>query len=157
MENNHMQISSRRAKGTAVAVGLGAVLAAASLTPANAASHREAPLISMDPAADNTDTYAFVSPDDDNKVTLIANFIPFQDPFGGPNFFFFGDDVRYDINVDNDGDAVADITYEFRFTTHRASRHPVYALRGSPTRRRLNRSRPTADVVEDGVRDDARG
>jgi hypothetical protein len=117
MENNHMQISSRRAKGTAVAVGLGAVLAAASLTPANAASHREAPLISMDPAADNTDTYAFVSPDDDNKVTLIANFIPFQDPFAGPNFFRFGDDVLYSIHVDNDGDAVPNITYEYRFTT----------------------------------------
>ena len=123
-----MSSTSRRARGTAAAVGLGAVLAAASLAPANAASHREAPLTAQDPAVDNTDTYAFVSPADPSKVTLIANFIPFQDPFGGPNFFFFGDDVRYDINVDNDGDAVADITYEFRFsTTDAVPGIPVYA------------------------------
>ena len=122
-----MPITSRRARGTAAAVGLGAVLAAASLAPANGASHREAPLVSQDPVVDNTDTYAFVSPADPSKVTLIANYIPFQDPFGGPNYFFFGDDVRYDINVDNDGDAKADITYEFRFTTVDAEANvPVY-------------------------------
>ncbi len=112
-----MPISSFRARGATAAVGLGALLAAATLVPADAASHREAPLISSDPDADNTDTYAFVSPDNPDNVTLIANFIPFQDPFGGPNFYAFGDDVLYSINVDNDGDAVADITYDYRFTT----------------------------------------
>ena len=80
-------------------------------------SHREAPEISRDPVADSTDTYAFVSPDRPDTVTLIANYIPLEDPAGGPNFFEFGDDVQYLINVDNDGDGVADVIYEFRFTT----------------------------------------
>ena len=80
-------------------------------------SHREAPEISKDPVADNTDVYAFVSPDDANFVTLIANFIPLQSPWGGPNFFEFGDDVLYEIHVCNTGDGQADVTYQFRFTT----------------------------------------
>jgi uncharacterized protein DUF4331 len=80
-------------------------------------SHREAPAISKDPVADNTDTYAFVSPDDPSTVTLIANYLPLEAPFGGPNFFEFGDDVRYRINIDNDGDGDADIVYEFAFQT----------------------------------------
>src|SRR6476620_103649 len=80
-------------------------------------SHREAPEVSKDPVADNTDVYAFVSPDKPRTVTLIANFIPFQNPQGGPNFYEFGDDVQYDIHVSNRGDATADLTYRFRFTT----------------------------------------
>ncbi|MGZ4132755.1 MAG: DUF4331 domain-containing protein [Actinomycetota bacterium] len=80
-------------------------------------SHREAPGISKDPVADNTDLYAFVSPDRPHTVTLIANFIPLEDPPGGPNFFEFGDDVSYEIHVDNDGDAKPNVTYRFRFTT----------------------------------------
>ena len=80
-------------------------------------SHREAPEIAKDPVADNTDTYAFVSPDRPDTVTLITNYIPLEGPAGGPNFYEFGDDVLYDIHVDNDGDAVADVTYRFRFTT----------------------------------------
>ena len=80
-------------------------------------SHREAPEISTDPVADNTDVYAFVSPDCPDTVTLIANFLPLEDPAGGPNFFEFGDDVLYEIHVDNDGDGKADISYQFRFTT----------------------------------------
>jgi hypothetical protein len=80
-------------------------------------SHREAPEISKDPVADNTDTYAFVSPDRPNTVTLIANFIPSQIPEGGPNFYEFGDDVLYEINISNRGKAQDDITYQFRFTT----------------------------------------
>src|SRR6516162_3764357 len=78
-------------------------------------SHREAPEISMDPGADSTDLYAFVSPDQPSTVTLIANYIPLQAPAGGPNFYQFGDDVRYEINIDNDGDGQADITYRFSF------------------------------------------
>jgi len=80
-------------------------------------SHREAPEISKDPVADSTDTYAFVSPTDPTKVVLITNYIPLQNPAGGPNFFEFGDDVSYKINVDNNGDGLADVVYEFRFTT----------------------------------------
>lgn len=80
-------------------------------------SHREAPEISKDPAADNTDVYAFVSPDRPDTVTLIANYLPFQAPQGGPNFFEFSDDVLYEIHVSNRGDAKADVTYQFRFKT----------------------------------------
>jgi Domain of unknown function (DUF4331) len=80
-------------------------------------SHREAPAISRDPVADNTDLYAFVSPDDPGTVTIISNYIPLEAPFGGPNFFEFGPDVRYRINIDNDGDGDADVIYEFAFET----------------------------------------
>ena len=80
-------------------------------------SHREAPEISKDPVADNTDTYAFVSPDKPDTVTIITNYIPLENPPGGPNFFEFGDDVLYSIYIDNDGDARPNITYQFRFTT----------------------------------------
>ena len=80
-------------------------------------SHKEAPGIVNDAAADNTDVYAFVSPDDPSTVTLIANFVPLEDPDGGPNFFEFGDDVLYQIHVSNSGAARADITFEFRFRT----------------------------------------
>jgi hypothetical protein len=80
-------------------------------------SHREAPEISKDPVADNTDVYAFVSPDSPDTVTLISNFVPLQDPPGGPNFFEFGDDVLYSIYIDNDGDGLPEISYEFNFST----------------------------------------
>lgn len=82
-----------------------------------ASSHREAPLISGDPKADGTDLYAFVSPDKSDTVTLIANYLPFQNPSGGPNFYSFDDNVQYDINIDNNGDAAADIIYRYKFTT----------------------------------------
>ena len=81
-------------------------------------SHREAPEISKDPVADNTDVYAFVSPDKPDTVTLIANFIPLQLPYGGPNFYEFGEDVLYEIHVCNTGDGRPDITYQFRFNTN---------------------------------------
>src|SRR3954462_12959342 len=80
-------------------------------------SHREAPEVSKDPVADNTDVYAFVSPDKPDTVTLVANFIPFQNPQGGPNFYEFGDDVLYEIHVSTRGDPRADVTYQFRFQT----------------------------------------
>jgi hypothetical protein len=80
-------------------------------------SHREAPAISQDPVADNADTYAFVSPDDPTTVTIITNYVPLEGPPGGPNFFEFGDDVLYSIYVDNDGDALPEIEYQFRFRT----------------------------------------
>jgi hypothetical protein len=80
-------------------------------------SHREAPEISKDPVADSTDTYAFVSPDAPDTVTLITNYVPLQGPAGGPNFYEFGDDVLYEINIDNNGDGISDITYRFGFET----------------------------------------
>jgi hypothetical protein len=80
-------------------------------------SHREAPAISKDPVADNTDTYAFVSPDDPTTVTIISNYLPLEAPFGGPNFFEFGDDVQYYLHIDNDGDGLAEISYLFDFQT----------------------------------------
>ncbi len=96
---------------------VGVALALTGVVGIGASSHREAPLISQDPVADNTDTYAFVSPDKPDTVTLVANWIPFEAPAGGPNFNQFGDDVRYTLQIDNNGDAVPEITYEFRFTT----------------------------------------
>jgi hypothetical protein len=82
-----------------------------------ASSHREAPLISEDPVADNTDVYAFRSPDKPDTVTIMANYIPLEEPAGGPNFNTFGEDVVYAINIDNTADGKEDIVYEFRFRT----------------------------------------
>jgi hypothetical protein len=86
-------------------------------------SHREAPEISKDPVADSTDVYAFVSPDRPGTVTLIANYLPLEGPAGGPNFYAFGDDVLYEIHVDNNGDAKADVTFQFRFQTTLANQN----------------------------------
>ncbi len=82
-----------------------------------ASSHREAPAIAADPLADSTDTYAFVSPDKPDTVTLIANWLPFQEPGGGPNFYYFDPEARYYINIDNNGDAVPDIRYRWKFSS----------------------------------------
>ncbi len=84
---------------------------------AQASSHREAPLISQDPLADNTDVYAFISPDRPNTVTILANFIPDQNPAGGPNFFKFDDSVLYQIRIDNNGDGRLDLAIQYRFRT----------------------------------------
>jgi hypothetical protein len=96
-----------------------AALLAAGLcfSPLRASSHREAPLISQDPLADNTDVYAFVSPERPDRVVLIADFIPLEFPSSGPNYWKFDDNVLYEIMVDNTGDAVEDVTYQFRFNT----------------------------------------
>jgi Domain of unknown function (DUF4331) len=92
-------------------------------------SHKEAPAIAKDPAADSADLYAFVSPDAPSTVTILANYVPLQDPDGGPNFAEFGaktvvgnaapvgDDVLYEINIDNTGTGIPSITYQFQFTT----------------------------------------
>src|SRR5690349_1623066 len=89
-----------------------------------ASSHREAPLIANDPLADNTDLYAFVSPDDPGTVTIIANYIPMQLPQGGPNYYGFGENIRYEVHIDNNiatpGD---DIIY--RFTFHIVNQDPT--------------------------------
>jgi len=80
-------------------------------------SHREAPLISNDPLADNTDLYAFRSPDNPNTITIIANYIPGEIPHGGPNYYTFGENIRYEIHIDNDAGVVGDeIVYRMTFT-----------------------------------------
>ncbi len=86
------------------------------VTDAYASSHREAPLISGDPLADNTDLYAFRSPDDPNTITIIASYIPGEVPYGGPNYYTFGENIRYEIHIDNDASIPGDeITYRFTF------------------------------------------
>jgi hypothetical protein len=106
----------------ALALATAAVAAAAAVAvrggspqAASASSHREAPLISQDPTADNTDLYAFVSPDRPDTATIIANWIPGEDPAAGPNYYTFSQTARYDIYIDKNGDGVPDITYNFRF------------------------------------------
>jgi hypothetical protein len=107
----------RRALAVLVA-GATAASGTALLGPgtSSASSHREAPYVLGDPAVDNTDTYAFVSPDDSSSVTFVANWAPFSEPGGGPNFFPWDTQAAYDINVDNNGDAKADIVYRWTFS-----------------------------------------
>jgi len=102
---------------------MGLVLAAGSLiwlvpVVSNASSHREAPLTAGDPRVDNTDVYAFVSPDKADTVTLIANWIPFEEPNGGPNFYPFATDAQYNINIDSNGDGKPELVYSWVFTDH---------------------------------------
>lgn len=83
----------------------------------DASSHREAPAISLDPSVDNTDFYMWVAPDASDAVTLVMNVWPFSNPSGGPNFYLFNPDATYSFNIDNNGDAKADLVYEFTFRT----------------------------------------
>ena len=113
-----------RLRATAL-LGAGALIATAGLAglgagTASASSHREAPGILDDPQYDNTDLYAFNSPDKSNSVTIIANWNPFEEPAGGPNYFPWATDAHYDINIDNNGDAKADLIYRWTFTTSRS-------------------------------------
>jgi len=120
MKRSHVPRFGRRLRVSTVAIGLTAFAVATGglgLSGASASSHREAPLIAGDPKADNTDVYAFVSPDAPDSVTLIANWIPFEEPNGGPNFYPFATDARYNINIDNNGDGKADLTYRWVFRT----------------------------------------
>src|SRR3954453_23376573 len=112
--------STRRRTLAVLGAGTMFVSAGALLAPTTsyASSHREAPLISGDPRADNTDTYAFVSPDKPDTVTIIANWFPFEEPNGGPNFYPFATGARYNIKVDNNGDGVADVVYTWKFHNH---------------------------------------
>ncbi|MBX2810384.1 MAG: DUF4331 domain-containing protein [Myxococcales bacterium] len=84
---------------------------------AQASSHREAPAIAEDQFADNTDVYAFISPEDPNNVVFVANYVPLLIPSTGPNFYKFSDQVRYELAIDNDGDALEDVVYQWDFKT----------------------------------------
>ena len=100
-----------------IAVALvAAVLQGRGPSNAKASSHREAPLISEDPSADNTDLYAFRSPDKPNTLTIVSNFIPGEDPAAGPNYYTFSPTARYDIYIDRNGDGRPDVSYYFQFT-----------------------------------------
>ena len=111
-------MAKRKFVAAALAVALGgAGVVAGTPSPVGASSHREAPLISQDPVADNTDLYLFRDVADPSKVNIVANYIGLEQPAGGPNFAKFGDDVLYEIHIDNNGDVKDDITYQFRFRT----------------------------------------
>ena len=94
---------------------VGALIHGSGPSTAGASSHREAPLISEDPSADNTDLYAFRSPDKPDTLTVVSNFIPGEDPAAGPNYYTFSPTARYDIYVDRNGDGKPDVTYYFQF------------------------------------------
>src|SRR6266498_5466326 len=94
-------------------------------------SHREAPLTSIDPTGDDTDVYAFTAADAPGSLTVVANWIPFEDPAGGPNFYKFDDRAHYYVNIDNTGDGVYDVRYLFTFKTkHRQPGTYLYGLGG---------------------------
>ena len=115
--------------GLLTAVGL------AGLGPmaATASSHREAPLISGIPQYDTTDLYAFRSPEAQKTVTLIANWLPFEEPAGGPNFYSFATDAQYDIKIDNNADAKPDVTFRWTFKDHYVSGDTFLAATGPVT------------------------
>ncbi len=104
--------------GIAAFLSLGLAVSALAPTRGDASSHREAPFTASEPQIDNTDVYAFTSPDNPAMVTLISNWIPFEEPAGGPNFYPFAERTRYDIKVSNDGDASAEIIYRWVFRDH---------------------------------------
>lgn len=115
------RLSRRRRRVPVVMVVAGTALLTITLAmvpgAATASSHREAPLIATDPQADNTDFYAFVSPEKPDTVTFISNWFPLQEPNGGPTFYPWATDTHHDINIDNDGDGRADVTYRWDFRT----------------------------------------
>jgi hypothetical protein len=108
-----------RTRALAAAASLAVVAGMLALAPltGGASSHREAPLVSADPQIDTTDVWAFVSEDRPDTVTLIASWIPFEEPAGGPNFYAWGNGVHYDLNIDNDYDAKPDVTYRWVFSS----------------------------------------
>ncbi len=119
----------------ASAVGLtaAAVLAGVGPNTATASSHREAPLIAGLPQYDTTDVYAFRSPERTDTVTLIANWLPFSEPAGGPNFYNFATDARYNIKVDNNGNGKPDITFQWTFKNKYVNPNSFLAATGPVT------------------------
>src|SRR3954449_11432846 len=111
----------------AAAAGAGGLIAAVS----GGSSHREAPLTALDPTGDDTDVYAFTAQDAPDALTVVANWIPFEDPAGGPNFYRFDDRASYYINIDNTGDGRPDLRYRFKFHTKIRNKDSfLYALPG---------------------------
>jgi hypothetical protein len=145
--------------GVAVALIASAALYTPPSASLEASSHREAPLILADPLADNTDVYAFRSPDDTNRITIIANYIPFQKPDGGPNYASFGEDIRYQFHIKNDAATVGDdITYRFTFnqvnedsTTFFNIRLGQQNLKTTYTLERKIGTNPFAPIITNGI------
>ena len=122
-------MSRMQAIAAAVLAAIAAVAIAAAL--GSGSSHREAPLSSLDPTGDDTDLYAFTAKDAPGSLTVVSNWIPFEDPAGGPNFYRFDDRARYYLNVDNTGDGVYDVRYRFTFRTRIGNKETfLYALPG---------------------------
>jgi hypothetical protein len=111
---------------------LAALLANIGAGPAAASSHREAPLIAADPAVDNTDVYAFVSPDKPDTVTFVANWFGLQEPNGGPTFYPWATDANYDINIDTDGNAKPDVGYRLTFRTEDRRGNDTFLYNNGP-------------------------
>ena len=127
-----------RGRGSVALIAAGGLLTTAGLAglgpwSATASSHREAPLVAGLPQYDNTDFYAFRSPDRENTVTLVANWFPFEEPAGGPNFYSFATDARYEIHVDNDADAKADVMFRWTFRDHYRSEDTFLYANGEVT------------------------
>lgn len=127
----------RRHRKALAAVGVSALAAAGAVVfttadSGSASSHREAPAILEDPTADNTDVYFFRSPERQNSATIIANWLPFQEPMGGPNFYLFSPDARYNLNVDRNGDGKWDLRYQYRFKTRAVRSAAAGYLYSSP-------------------------
>lgn len=120
-------------KFTTLLVALMAAIGAGVLSVAlsSGSSHREAPLTAIDPTGDDTDLYAYTADDAPGSLTVVANWIPFEDPAGGPNFYRLDDRAEYYINVDNTGDGRYDVRYQFKFRTHTRNKNSfLYALPG---------------------------
>jgi Domain of unknown function (DUF4331) len=126
-----MPLKSRLGRPRALALAAALAAGAVAVPLSAGSSHREAPASSIDPTADDTDVYAFTAKDAPGSLTMVANWIPFEDPAGGPNFYRFDDRARYYINVDNTGDGRYDVRYRFTFkTTYRNRKSFLYALPG---------------------------
>ena len=119
-----MRKSALAAAAVLSSLGAGGIVA----TLSTGSSHREAPLSSADPLADNTDVYAFTPKSAPGQVAIVANWVPFQDPAGGPNFYRFDDRARYYINIDNTGDGNYDVRYRFDFRTKFNNRNFLHSL-----------------------------
>src|SRR3712207_1499066 len=121
------RVGRRKATIAAVAVAASAV----ALPMTFGSSHREAPNIATDPTADNTDLYAFTAADAPGSLTVVSNWIPLEDPAGGPNFYFFDPKAHYYVNIDNTGDGRADVRYRWEFeSVYENPNSFLYALPG---------------------------
>ena len=130
-----MRTKRMRTRGFAAAACIAVVAGLFALAPltGGASSHREAPLVAADPQIDTTDVWAFVSEDRPDTVTLIASWLPFQEPAGGPNFYAWAEGARYDINIDNDHDAKPDVIYRWVFSDHYRNRNTFLYNTGQVT------------------------